>query len=182
MDNFIDQSLISRVVCEQMIECFESNPQHVHYDEQRNYHRLNSAKLPDDLCRRFTAELKESLYSYHRKWPWCDRWSSPIKLWEFNVQKYEPGNCYDQWHIESGGPVAGKPLRKLTWMTYLNNVESGGETQFLYQSVKFKPSRGITLIWPAGWTHPHRGLPAEHEVKYIATGWFVYDEQNKEQA
>jgi len=27
------------------------------------------------------------------------------------------------------------------------------------------------LIWPADWTHTHRGIVAPNEEKIIATGW-----------
>ena len=28
------------------------------------------------------------------------------------------------------------------------------------------------MFWPAYWTHPHKGIPAPKETKYIVTGWF----------
>jgi hypothetical protein len=43
-------------------------------------------------------------------------------------------------------------------MTYLNDVTDGGETGFFYQDVKIKPQKGLTLIWPAIWTHTHKGF------------------------
>jgi hypothetical protein len=59
-------------------------------------------------------------------------------------------------------------------MTYLNDVESGGETEFLYQNLKIKPQKGLTLIWPTDWTHTHRGIPSMEEEKMIVTGWVHY--------
>ena len=56
-------------------------------------------------------------------------------------------------------------------MLYLNTVEEGGETEFLYQSVRFKPVKNTLLIWPAGYTHTHRGNPPLSNEKYIVTGW-----------
>ena len=38
--------------------------------------------------------------------------------------------------------------RALAWMVYLNDVEEGGETEFLYQQLKIKPSKGRVVIWP----------------------------------
>ena len=57
-------------------------------------------------------------------------------------------------------------------MTYLNDVYDGGETEFMFYNLKIKPRKGLTLIWPAGWTHMHRGLPSEKSEKMIVTGWF----------
>jgi len=50
----------------------------------------------------------------------------------------------------------------------------GGETEFLYQSIRIKPVAGRTLIWPAGYTHVHRGNPPIKGEKMYATGWFEY--------
>lgn len=92
----------------------------------------------------------------------------------FNLQHYEPGKNYSVWHSEAYGPVHEKFLRAFVFMTYLNDVEVGGETEFLYQKLKVKPKRGLTLIWPAGFTHVHRGCPAPYEEKLILTGWYIY--------
>ena len=64
--------------------------------------------------------------------------------------------------------------RHLVFMTYLNDVNNGGETEFLNQRIKFKPQKGLTLVWPADWTHSHRGLVSLTETKYITTGWLNF--------
>ena len=43
-------------------------------------------------------------------------------------------------------------------MTYLNDVNDYGETEFYYQKLKIKPEKGKTVIWCADWTHTHRGI------------------------
>ena len=64
--------------------------------------------------------------------------------------------------------------RTIAWMVYLNDVEEGGETEFLYQKRKVKPTKGTVVIWPGSYTHVHRGNPPM-STKYIATGWFQLD-------
>ena len=44
------------------------------------------------------------------------------------------------------------------------------------QRKRFKPEQGKLLLWPAAFTHTHRGNPPLNEVKYIATGWIEYFE------
>ena len=56
-------------------------------------------------------------------------------------------------------------------MLYLNDVDDGGETEFLHQSKRVKPEEGTFLIWPAGFTHMHRGNPPLKGEKYIVTSW-----------
>lgn len=87
----------------------------------------------------------------------------------FKIQKTNLREGYHLWHYESGSRDTCNRL--LAWMLYLNNVEDGGETEFLYQSMRIKPKQGTLLIWPASFTHVHRGNPPLSNVKYIVTGW-----------
>ena len=87
------------------------------------------------------------------------------------LQKTEPLQGYHTFHAEN---VAwSNRNRTLTWMIYLNDVEEGGETEFLYQQLKIKPKRNTCVIWPGSFTHLHRGNPPISGTKYILTGWFV---------
>jgi len=86
-----------------------------------------------------------------------------------NLQKTVPTQGYHEWHCEQGGQ--GNNQRLLATMLYLNDVEEGGETEFLYQSKRYKPTKGTFLVWPAGFTHTHRGNAPLSGEKYIATSW-----------
>ena len=86
------------------------------------------------------------------------------------LQKTEVGQGFHKWHYETAGrQVAG---RVLVWSAYLNDVDEGGETEFLYQHRRVKPEKGSVCIFPAGFTHTHRGNPPLSNTKYMATGWF----------
>ena len=86
-----------------------------------------------------------------------------------NVQKTLPQQGYHAWHSEDGS--LGCNRRILATMLFLNDVNEGGETEFLYQSLRYKPKRGQFMIWPAGFTHVHRGNPPLSGEKYISTSW-----------
>tara|TARA_A100001201_G_scaffold7150_1_gene11537 strand:- start:348 stop:1034 length:687 start_codon:yes stop_codon:yes gene_type:complete len=89
------------------------------------------------------------------------------------VQKTAPTQGYHIWHNEHNGfPHATN--RVLSWILYLNDVEEGGETEFLYQSLRFKPKAGTFVLFPAAFTHVHRGNPPLSGAKYIATGWIEF--------
>ena len=88
-----------------------------------------------------------------------------------NLQKTEPLEGYHSFHSENTSYSVRS--RILAWMVYLNDVEEGGETEFLYQQLKVKPKANTAVIWPAGFTHLHRGNPPISETKYILTGWFT---------
>ena len=88
-----------------------------------------------------------------------------------NLQRTEPLEGYHSFHSENISYSAR--FRILAWMVYLNDVEEGGETEWLYQQLKIKPKANTAVIWPAGFTHLHRGNPPISETKYILTGWFT---------
>ena len=85
------------------------------------------------------------------------------------LQKTEPTQGYHMFHGENINWNVSD--RTLAWMVYLNDVEEGGETEWLYQQRKIKPTKGTVCIWPGSFTHLHRGNPPMSE-KYIATGWW----------
>ena len=89
------------------------------------------------------------------------------------LQKTEPIQGYHSFHCEN--TAWDLNCRSMAWMVYLNDVEDGGETEFLYQQKKIKPERGTVVIWPGGYTHMHRGNPPMGD-KYIATGWYQLDQ------
>jgi len=87
-----------------------------------------------------------------------------------NIQKYPIGGGFKKWHFENSG-LAKSMKRHLVFMTYLNDVKDGG-TEFKYQKVTSPCKKGLTIIWPAYWTHTHRGVVSKTKEKYIITGWF----------
>ena len=93
-----------------------------------------------------------------------------LQMVGFNVQKTEPSEGYHIWHSE-WAPVIGVAERTLVWTLYLNDVEEGGETEFLDISLRVKAKQGTVCIFPSHPTHFHRGNPPISGTKYIATGW-----------
>lgn len=90
-------------------------------------------------------------------------------IYDMKVQRTVPGQGYHIWHCEFGNKSTRD--RILAFTLYLNDVEDGGETEFLYQKTRIKPQRNRLLIWPAGFTHTHRGNPPLAGEKFIITGW-----------
>jgi hypothetical protein len=92
------------------------------------------------------------------------------------MQKTSSGGGYHVWHSEQGnGNMAN---RGLVYMLYLNDLpsEANGETEFLYQQRRINPVENTMVLWPAAFTHAHRGNPVYGEnAKYIVTGWFYHE-------
>lgn len=94
-----------------------------------------------------------------------------------NLQKYlQNSGGYHHWHSEIYPQNASCESlhRVLLWMFYLNDVEEGGETEFMYQGRSIAPKKGRLVIAPAGFTHTHKGNVAKSGDKYIATSWILY--------
>lgn len=92
---------------------------------------------------------------------------------DLKLQKTESGGGYHVWHNEQGNGVHSS--RSLVFMLYLNTLpdDACGETEFLYQQRRIKPVENTMVIWPAAFTHAHRGnVVYGDNIKYIATGWF----------
>jgi prolyl 4-hydroxylase len=69
--------------------------------------------------------------------------------------------------------------RTWTFMIYLNDVESGGETAFVNVGLVLPPKAGMAVIWnnlyPDGTPNPdtlHQGMPVKAGHKAIITKWF----------
>ena len=90
------------------------------------------------------------------------------------VQRTPVGGGYHKWHFENDGRPDSP--RIVAFTVYLNDMEEegGGETEFLYQHCRCEAKVGRVALWPAGFTHPHRGNPPLKNEKYIATGWIEY--------
>lgn len=88
------------------------------------------------------------------------------------LQKTPPRGGYHVWHAEQMQIIDMD--RVLAWTVYLNDIPNGeGETEFLWQGLRVQPKAGTVSIFPASFTHTHRGNPVYSCDKYIATGWYT---------
>jgi hypothetical protein len=97
-----------------------------------------------------------------------------LKCSSVKMQKTIPGAGYHVWHSEQGNGESNG--RCLVYALYLNDIEEAGETEFLYQQLRIPPKENSMVIWPAAFTHTHRGNVVHGtKSKYIITGWFYLD-------
>jgi hypothetical protein len=92
------------------------------------------------------------------------------------MQRTNPGGGYHVWHGEQGN--GNHADRVLVYMLYLNTLDQdgAGETEFLYQQRRISPEENSMVLWPAAFTHAHRGNVVHgNKSKYIVTGWFYYE-------
>lgn len=123
-----------------------------------------------DLVQEFNTQLYKFYDEYCNKYSILFQGSSPHVLTANRIQKTLIGQGYHLWHFESSSKDVANRMAAFT--LYLNNVDEGGETEFLYYPMRIKPVEGRLVIWPAGFTHTHRGNPPLSNTKYLITGWF----------
>jgi hypothetical protein len=184
-DNFIytKENSLDLNVCQRMIELFEQSDLKTPSDNRnskkstdiyfdpRILHNTNKWGEWGEIFVPLMHSLKDGMGEYVKKYDMLDV-MKPFNINFFNIQKYEPGEGFYNWHCENSGYTSGGD-RVLAWMIYLNDVEGGGR-QFESQNHTEKAEAGKFVIWPAFWTHTHKGQISETQTKYIITGWYKH--------
>ena len=171
---------IPEKVCDNLIEYFNNN---------KNLHRLGhqgtggknlldtDVKESTDLSIKYNAEneytphLHKCLDLYIKKYDYINQQPKFGLTRNYQIQHYKKGGGYKKWHFENSAKIVLD--RCLVFMTFLNDVDDGG-TDFLYQNLTIPAKKGLTLIWPAYWTHTHKSQVTKTKEKYIITGWLNY--------
>lgn len=131
----------------------------------------NEIKIKNsELFNKFSNIISNSIEDYTTEFPSLKY--STWKLDGIRVQQTKPGEGYHVWHDEHSGRSFKD--RFLAIIVYLNDIEEGGETEFLYQHLRVKPKMGTVVIFPVQFTHTHRGNPPLKDTKYILTSWGEY--------
>lgn len=86
---------------------------------------------------------------------------------------FYPATSYWDFEMSRGGQ------RSFTTMAFLNDVESGGATEFTELGIALEPKPGVLLVWnnadrqglPNRQTM-HAGRPVVSGVKYVITKWY----------
>ena len=176
---------IDKSVCIDLIKYFENSPNKglgLLYLECGgrgvDKKRKLSTDIPISLDNRYKAivnyykELTKVTKAYKKKYKYCDHQQSPWAITgDWNLQKYKPKEGYFAKHCERNGPIT--IYRHLVFMTYLNTIKEGGETEFYYQEISIKPKKGSLVIFPTTWTHLHRGRMPISNDKYICNLWLL---------
>jgi len=133
----------------------------------------NDLKNPKfKILEKYIDELHKCYMDYQKQWPFLKTMLKKIDIPAFNIQKYSRGDHFA--HLHSERTSLSTLHRLFAWMTYLNDVEDGGKTNFSHYGISIKPQTGKTLIWPAEWTHAHTGEILNGGKKYIITGWMHF--------
>ena len=104
--------------------------------------------------------------------------SKKFLLHDLKLKKIPAGGGFHNWHYENGSLSVA--TRQFVVQLYLNDDFDGGETEFLYQQRREESVAGDIIIFPASYTHTHRGNPPLGGDKYIATSWGVIQQNESD--
>ena len=130
---------------------------------------LNINYVGEDFQRVFWSECYPK---YIEKYPIIKEFKKH-RILEIKIQKTEKGQGYHKWHNELQDSSSRN--RFIVFSLYLNTVQ-GGETEFLNQSLRVEAIKNRFIMFPATYTHVHRGNPPLSGTKYIITGWVEFGE------
>jgi hypothetical protein len=177
----IYDNTLSKKECDLAISSFENGEKKIGTlgDWKYDFRRKKDLEIRDRFSNHSLVSniIREGLSSCLEKYATKYGSMSFMSFWEefdgYNIQKYDgEDDGYFQWHCEHGhGTICAN--RVLAWMFYLNDAKCGTEFMY-YPTVRAKMGRCV--VWPAGWTHVHRGVTPNKGVKYIATGWASFTE------
>ena len=190
--NHMGAWFIDEIICDKILKFFYDNPKFHHKgksyfpDKKTNNTVIEYDKdvkeslemeITFDVFEKPLDEYRDSLQkvldNYIKRYDYLNTMQAFNINENYKIQTYPKGGGFKQWHVENTSPNLSK--RVLVFMTYLNDVPDGG-TMFKDQDIIVPAKKGLTLIWPAGFTHVHKGQITDKYEKQIVTGWYSYYE------
>jgi len=183
-DNFIIRykGAFSQQDCDEIINYVEylDENQLLYYDK-KSLHRQDNKTVSINngfdldipttsrISRIILPKYKPCIDDYVQRFSVLD--SSKFLVYDVKLKKVPSGGGFHSWHYENGSMISAS--RMFVIQLYLNDGFEGGETEFLYQNLREEAVAGDVVIFPAGYTHVHRGNPPLGGTKYTATSWAV---------
>ena len=162
---YIDHYVEHGIIIKEPFDSDHKDHSTINFHNDARYDMLSGDNLPLT----FLPMVKEYVDDY------LDRYillkHEVMLMFDVKAKKIPIGGGFHRWHYENGGLQVSP--RKLVVQLYLNTVEEGGETEFLYINKRVKAKQGTLIIFPAAFTHTHRGNPPIGQDKYILTTWVV---------
>tara|TARA_R110000765_G_scaffold225784_1_gene329805 strand:- start:2 stop:595 length:594 start_codon:yes stop_codon:yes gene_type:complete len=188
IDNFIGvyDNYITKKECDKAIKLYENQNKFNNTINRIGFENASILKKQDqqffaqqDNLNVWWKELESIIFNfdiafkhYTQNTGASEAYGVPFHFTSLKVQKTLPTEGYHLWHIEHGKGYDLEP-RAFVFSIYLNDVEEGGETEFLHFSKRVKPKTGRIVIWPAAFPYVHRGNPPLSGKKYILTSWML---------
>ena len=172
--------VLTKEQCSMIIDRFEKNVEQQEdtlLEGHRHFKELNitdNFKDWEDVQMLLLDKMQEYLAKYKTMFSIDDKvWPPQLAFEQFRIKKYEPnGKDEFAFHVDVGNHATAR--RFLVFFWYLNDVEEGGETEFLYANLKVQPKKGTLLVHPAGFPYYHKGNVPISDDKHVLISWLSY--------
>ena len=166
-------------ICHFLISLFEQvSDKHERFDDdgKPNFTQFNLTEN-----RELTTEINQvhnhiirKIFEYRDKYyEFVDKRVFPQEhaFEQFRIKRYNVGG-EDRFDTHVDITDHSSSRRFLSFLWYLNDVESGGNTVF--KDLVIRPKAGTLVVFPPLWMFPHCGEPPISNPKYIMSSYLHY--------
>jgi hypothetical protein len=123
-----------------------------------------------NFLNKFNNNLTQSINEYKLLYPEINQTTSIWGLTDLRFKKFNIGKCFSGFHSEHS---LSYPNRVLSIQLYLSTHDCG--TEFYRDNFTIKSEIGKLAIFPAYFTHTHRGqVCKENKERFIITGYISF--------
>ncbi len=183
-DNLVQvySNVLGENLCHALIDLLEKSPQlqmRVDNQQRPNFTQISLQRMVDGkvFVDPITQAMKQCFQRYVHNFPSLTKYF-PVKfsLEQYRVKRYRnDGKDVFEDHVDVSDYASAR--RFLACLFYLNTVDVGGETEFLFPTQENKvvsAIQGSVVVFPPNWQFPHRGNKPVSSNKYILSSYFQF--------
>ena len=160
VDNFLDKK-----ECKHLLNLYKKNLKETSIVSKNNYlyNDINVSEF------KYLTKLQNLTKLYIKKYPEANMTSSFWELTHLRFKLFKKGKSFSNFHSEV---TMSSPYRFLSLQIYLTEHNCG--TEFFYNKKTILSKIGRACIFPAYFTHTHKGQPDFNKERCIITGYYSF--------
>jgi hypothetical protein len=163
---FINDNFLNDMECDKLIDYYYKNKYKIITKSNYMYCDMQPNKFLE-------KKLNKIPSLYEKKYPEASITFDKWYLDEIRIKHFKPKNSFDNWHSEHSTKA---PLRMLALQIYLSSHKCG--TKF-YRYKTIKSEKGRLAIWPAYFTHTHKGEVCPDNLnRFIFSGYYRFRDES----
>ena len=157
---FIRDKFLNDTECDKLIDFYHKNKDKIITEKNYIFCNIQPNKY-------LSKKLSKIPSLYIEKYPEANITVDKWYLEEIRIKHFKPKNSFENWHSEH---QVSTPLRMLALQIYLSSHKCG--TRF-YRYKTIKSEKGRLAIWPAYFTHTHKGQVCPDNLnRFILSGYY----------
>lgn len=176
---YIKDSSLESELCDEIVEMFHrNNTLHERFDSNRrpNFTQLNftaNLNINPELHNKILYKTFDAIKEYRSRVRETAFWQERYGFEQFRIKHYQK-QTNDQFDSHIDASDKQNSIRFLAFFWYLNDVDVGGETEFLNFDLKIAPKKGRLFMFPPLWLYPHKGNIAISQDKYLLSSYLHF--------